>query len=476
MGVKIADKLEQFNNGTYYLVDSSAVEYVDKDGNSQSVKDVLDNGIGEGNTTDLTDIENRITTNETNITGLQEQIDNLDIPDITNLENRVTTNEADITDLQEQIDNLDIPDITDLENRITTNETNITGLQEQIDNLDIPDITNLENASIMYCDVAEINKAKGTNIRLVAGEDNTEKIMNVLAPHEVFAGWFMNEPIYNRFGIDLSMGDRLNFVSIQKYDNKEGAVIAITNKGKVLSRHVRNNILSNWEYDKTDSSEVNTKLSQLETKAALIPVVADNPTDYDLNNYKENGNYSIGDSSKYSNTPIARPALLTVIRSNSYRLQIYTVVNNDDVYFRKSIDWGSSWSSWVLLNGSSGASGNGTNNDVYSTEEQAVGTWINGKTLYRRTIEDNTLRETGTDFIKLFNYSTNMKIVKYEGVVTLNTTTGQATTIHSLPYYDSKYSDTVYVTKTTLDTLRLDSYLTNFKLGGYIVSVYYYKV
>ena len=45
MGVKIADKLEQFNNGTYYLVDSSAVEYVDKDGNTKSVKDVLDNGL-----------------------------------------------------------------------------------------------------------------------------------------------------------------------------------------------------------------------------------------------------------------------------------------------------------------------------------------------------------------------------------------------------------------------------------------------
>ena len=34
---------------------------------------------GGGNTTDL---ENRVTTNETNITGLQEQINNLNIPDI----------------------------------------------------------------------------------------------------------------------------------------------------------------------------------------------------------------------------------------------------------------------------------------------------------------------------------------------------------------------------------------------------------
>ena len=461
MGVKIADKLEQFNNGTYYLVDSSAVEYVDKDGNSQSVKDVLDNGIGEGNTTDLTDIENRITTNETNITGLQEQIDNLDIPDITNLENRVTTN-----------------------------ENNITGLQEQIDNLDIPDITDLENASRVYCDIAEINNAKGTNISLVVGEDNTGKIMNVLAPNEVFTTWFNNESAYDRFGINSNLGTRINIISIQKHHNNNGVVIAITNKGKVLSRYMRNNILSNWDYDTTDLTGINTKLSQLENKANFIPVVADNPTDYDLNNYIENGNYGIGESSKYSNTPISRPALLTVIRSNSYRLQIYTVVNNDDVYFRKSVDWGKTWSSWVLLNDSADltdindrltqlentTSGGNTNNDVYSTEEQAIGTWINGKTLYRRTIEDNTLRETGTDFIKLFDYSTNMKIVKYEGVVTLNTKTGQTTTIHSLPYYSSEYSDEVYVTKTTLDTLRLDSYLTNFKLGGYIVSVYYYKV
>ena len=117
--------------------------------------------------------------------------------------------------------------------------------------------------------------------------------------------------------------------------------------------------------------------------------------------------------------------------------------------------------------------GGNTNNDVYTTEEQVVGTWINGKTLYRRTIEDNTLREAGVDSIKLFDYSTNMKIVKYEGVLTLNNDNGQ-TVIRSLPY--SKDGDEVYVTKTTLDTLRLDSYLKNFKLGGYIVSVYYYKV
>ena len=61
----------------------------------ENLQEKLDNGKlgGEGNTTDLTDLENRVTTNETNITGLQEQIDNLDIPedvDLTDINTKLT--------------------------------------------------------------------------------------------------------------------------------------------------------------------------------------------------------------------------------------------------------------------------------------------------------------------------------------------------------------------------------------------------
>ena len=60
MGVKIADKLEQFNNGTYYLVDSSAVEYVDKDGNTKSVKEALDSTPTDNSTHKTVIFENNI--------------------------------------------------------------------------------------------------------------------------------------------------------------------------------------------------------------------------------------------------------------------------------------------------------------------------------------------------------------------------------------------------------------------------------
>ena len=46
MSVKVADKLTQFNNGTYMLMDASAVEYQTQDGNSISVQEALDNGAG----------------------------------------------------------------------------------------------------------------------------------------------------------------------------------------------------------------------------------------------------------------------------------------------------------------------------------------------------------------------------------------------------------------------------------------------
>ena len=45
MAVRIADKLQQYNDADYYLVDSSAVEYIDKNGNVMSVKQALENGV-----------------------------------------------------------------------------------------------------------------------------------------------------------------------------------------------------------------------------------------------------------------------------------------------------------------------------------------------------------------------------------------------------------------------------------------------
>ena len=77
-------------------------------------------------------------------------------------------------------------------------------------------------------------------------------VFSDIEPNEEFTNWFNNENTYNRFGIDLSMGNRLNSISIQKYHDNTGIVVAITNKGKTLSRYLRNNVLSGWDYDTTN--------------------------------------------------------------------------------------------------------------------------------------------------------------------------------------------------------------------------------
>ena len=60
IAVRIADKLEQFNGQTYFLMDSSAVEYIDKNGDSRSVKDVLDNTSTDNSTHKTVIFENNI--------------------------------------------------------------------------------------------------------------------------------------------------------------------------------------------------------------------------------------------------------------------------------------------------------------------------------------------------------------------------------------------------------------------------------
>ena len=67
-------------------------------------------------------------------------------------------------------------DITDLENRITTNETNITGLQEQINDLDIPAMTDYYKKTEVDSKVLDaLNSAKTYTDEQVAAMDLTDE-------------------------------------------------------------------------------------------------------------------------------------------------------------------------------------------------------------------------------------------------------------------------------------------------------------
>ena len=391
---------------------------------------------------------------------------------------------ADITDLQEQIDNLDIPedvDLTEINDKLTELENN---------QIKKSYITRLATSGTDYfkikpCGQNTFSKILITDVYggciLITGSlmnDNSTYSFKVVRLSN--GSWVNSLPSNNTLNKILNVYNDGSYIylTVDSYVNLyiEGGYTNIETTDSIPSEATQLPILDLTQ--QTDLTGINTKLSQLETKADLIPVAVDNPTtSYDLNYYIENGNYSICDSSKYSNVPINRPALLTVIMSGCYRLQIYTVVNTDDVYFRKSIDWGRTWLSWVLLNGSSGASGNGHN---YSTNAVAVGTWVGGQTLYRITLVPNktiTVTSTSEGSVVtevLCNINTQYQVVKMEGIFKYNS--GNISKICTIPC--TTISDNMQINiihSSTGDIVLQGKNVPVCNLTDIAVSIYYYK-
>ncbi len=87
--------------------------------------------------------------------------------------------------------------------------------------------------------------------------------------------------------------------------------------------------------------------------------------------------------------------------------------------------------------------GSGSSSLDYSTTERAVGTWIDGKTLYQKTIETN-MPTISSDLQRAYRYvsfpelSSIDKIVEYSAICMY----GSPTTYASIPQYwdvDNKY-------------------------------------
>ena len=98
------------------------------------------------NETNIQNLDNRVTNNTTNITNLQGDVNNLEErvstneTNIQNLDNRVTNNTTNITNLQGDVNNLEQrvstneTNIQNIDGRVTNNETNIKNLQGDVIN------------------------------------------------------------------------------------------------------------------------------------------------------------------------------------------------------------------------------------------------------------------------------------------------------------------------------------------------------
>lgn len=108
----------------------------------------------------------------------------------------------------------------------------------------------VETKSI-YNSVAELNKAKGTSIELINGEDNTQKIVDALSVGEQFISLYHNNANQNRFGIDVSYGNLINEIRITKCLDADltanyATVTAFMNTGVTMSRIYYKTYSTDW--------------------------------------------------------------------------------------------------------------------------------------------------------------------------------------------------------------------------------------
>ena len=86
----------------------------------------------------------------------------------------------------------------------------------------------------IYLSITQLNSDKGTSVNLVYGEDNTQKIIDVLSEGDVFTDWFSNNENSNRFGIPTSDAGSIqiwffkftgNFARVEAWDNSNGQIM-----------------------------------------------------------------------------------------------------------------------------------------------------------------------------------------------------------------------------------------------------------
>lgn len=164
---------------------------------------------------------------------------------------------------------------------------------------------------------------------------------------------------------------------------------------------------------KLDALHINIDLSSYATKEELTQAI----NSIDLSAYALKTEIPSLDglaTTEYVDNAIANvPTGGNVDLSNYY--------TKDETYSKTEVD------TLVANSGGSGGSSSGGASDVYSTEETAIGTWIDGKTIYRKVIEVGTLTSVSSGnygtVTTIFSDVACGELLRMTGIIKYGTTT-----------------------------------------------------
>jgi hypothetical protein len=92
-----------------------------------------------------------------------------------------------------------------------------------------------------------------------------------------------------------------------------------------------------------------------------------------------------------------------------------------------------------------GGSGSGSSGHNYSTDEQVVGTWIDGSTIYEKTFYvDNIRYTTACTYLEIGSISNANNIIELVGILSNSAKTRMYNLPYIAPTNNSKYTYTVF--------------------------------
>ena len=231
-------------------------------------------------------------------------------------------------------------------------------------------------------------------------------------PLSAYQGYLLSNRIPNKIS-DLTNDS--GFVTSNYHDNTKVDKDSIARVNNVVSRNLANTNNYSLGHINMSNGGIEEDNNWAYTKVKIKPntqytyqLTSTENQEYEVAQYQSNGTYIVGNFGNW--TSGKQSYTFTTSNNTDYILIAW---RNDLSHSNIQVEEGSATTDYVpYLNLEEAMQ----ENDIYSTSEQRVGTWINGKPIYRKIIARDRLQTNNGNIIQIKDINLE-EIVKLDGVV-----------------------------------------------------------